>query len=159
MFWNLWNLTNIYKQVVIALKCIYFVFLIYICWLLCIFPLLLLKIVKILLTWMFSCLVYCRHMWILLQLIKCLLYDFCRLLAFTYWIAFTDKVTAGYTCLGDVIYVVSFVEYQFMFAAVSCVCCSVHQVTTYFVTWCTENIITRNRSEWETDVLWKILSK
>jgi len=59
---------------------------------------------------------------------------------------FTDKVTAGYMCLDDVIYIASFVEYRFMFAAVSCVCCSVHQVTkhqvtVYFVTWFTYHII------------------
>ena len=57
---------------------------------------------------------------------KCLLYDICWLSVFIRWIAFTDKVTAGYTCLGDVIYIASFVEYQFMFAAVSFVCVALY---------------------------------
>ena len=46
---------------------------------------------------------------------------------FTCRIAFKDEVTADEVmCPGVVILVASFEEYQLMFAAVSCVCCSVY---------------------------------
>jgi hypothetical protein len=106
---------------------IYFILLIYICWLY-IFFLLFLKIVKIVFT--ASCVLEYQlpgGFSAIMDSLETNTY-FCMVFVLPFGVYFLDGVYSRSYCrlylLGVVIYLAFFVKYRFTFAPVSCVCCS-----------------------------------